>query len=390
MNGHHLPPPIQNTKAQLVTKQPRNSNLELFRIIAMLLIIAHHYVVNSGLMDVIKENPGADASKFLALFGAWGKTGINCFVLITGYFMCKSSISLHKFLKLVTQIIFYNLVIFGVFVLAGVEPFSIKQLIGKLHLIRNMNNGFTSGFIIFYLFIPFLTILVNNLTRRQHLILALLIFATFTIGGSMPPAFKTTVDVNYVVHFSNLFIIASYVRLHGFPAAVSHRQWGWATILSLSVAAASVLFMLWRHATGATGFAIYTWVADSNKIFAMTTAFCSFMWFKDLKLSHSKTINLLGGATFGVLLIHANSDAMRRWLWQELVDCTGHFTDPRLWLYAPLCVIVIFIICAIIEIARSRYVENPILTPLEKWATRIPFKAKSPASTTNRLFKAED
>lgn len=29
----------------------RQSNLELFRCIVMLLIIAHHYVVNSGLLD---------------------------------------------------------------------------------------------------------------------------------------------------------------------------------------------------------------------------------------------------------------------------------------------------------------------------------------------------
>jgi len=34
----------------------RNSNLELYRIIVMLLIVAHHYVVNSGLVDVMAEN----------------------------------------------------------------------------------------------------------------------------------------------------------------------------------------------------------------------------------------------------------------------------------------------------------------------------------------------
>ena len=32
-------------------KKIRDSNLELFRIIVMFFIIAHHYVVNSGLMD---------------------------------------------------------------------------------------------------------------------------------------------------------------------------------------------------------------------------------------------------------------------------------------------------------------------------------------------------
>lgn len=32
-------------------KSERSSNLELYRILVMLLIVAHHYVVNSGLVD---------------------------------------------------------------------------------------------------------------------------------------------------------------------------------------------------------------------------------------------------------------------------------------------------------------------------------------------------
>ena len=69
-----------------VLKQPRSSNLELYRIFCMLMIVAHHYVVNSGVMSAtgpIGENPHAANSFFLMLFGAWGKTGINCFLMIT-------------------------------------------------------------------------------------------------------------------------------------------------------------------------------------------------------------------------------------------------------------------------------------------------------------------
>ena len=69
----------------------------------MLLIVAHHFVVNSGLLEPIYDNPTSKTSLFLLLFGAWGKTGINCFVLITGYFMCTSQISLKKFLSVNTS-----------------------------------------------------------------------------------------------------------------------------------------------------------------------------------------------------------------------------------------------------------------------------------------------
>lgn len=40
----------------IAIKKVRDSNLELYRIIVMLLIVAHHYVVNSGLLDVMLQN----------------------------------------------------------------------------------------------------------------------------------------------------------------------------------------------------------------------------------------------------------------------------------------------------------------------------------------------
>ena len=44
----------------------RNSNLELYRIIVMLLIVAHHYVVNSGMMEEMAKDPLNSRSLFFA------------------------------------------------------------------------------------------------------------------------------------------------------------------------------------------------------------------------------------------------------------------------------------------------------------------------------------
>ena len=82
------------TEKQL--SRDRESNIELYRIIAMFLIVAHHYVVNSGLTAFggpVYADPLSIKSLFLLIWGAFGKIGINCFVLITGYFMCQSKIS---------------------------------------------------------------------------------------------------------------------------------------------------------------------------------------------------------------------------------------------------------------------------------------------------------
>ena len=154
----------KTSQKYILPEKKRNTNLELFCVFTMLLIIAHHYVINSGLASIsgpIYANPISWKSLFLLLFGAWGKIGINWFVLITGYFMCNSAISAKKFAKLFFEVIFYNLVLNGLFWISGYCPFSLKALFP----ISNIGTGFTSTYLVFFLCIPFLNILIHNMTE---------------------------------------------------------------------------------------------------------------------------------------------------------------------------------------------------------------------------------
>ncbi len=128
----------------------RDSNLELFRIIAMLLIIAHHFVVNSGLMAAegpIYKDPFSWRSLFLMVFGAWGKIGINCFVMITGYFMCTSKITAKKFMKLFLEVMFYKIVIYSIFWHIGYEAFTLAGVLKVMIPIRTVSNYFLNAFL---------------------------------------------------------------------------------------------------------------------------------------------------------------------------------------------------------------------------------------------------
>lgn len=118
------PPNSLSTGAEKAAKKPRSSNLELYRIICMLMIVAHHYVVNSGVTGPLKTDFTSGNSIFLTLFGAWGKTGINCFLMITGYYMCTSQITLRKFVKLMGQIYLYKWLLFPILLIAGYESLS--------------------------------------------------------------------------------------------------------------------------------------------------------------------------------------------------------------------------------------------------------------------------
>lgn len=343
-------------------KKVRSSNLELYRIMVMLLIVAHHYVVNSGLKQLMSEDPLSANSLFYYLLGAWGKIGINCFVLITGYFMCTSEITLRKFLKLFMWIITYGLLITGVFIAFDYHPtHSTMQMLTRIVPMRHLSGDFCSCFLVFFLCIPFLNKLVQNMNKRMHqmlMVLLLFIYTLHTVPG-------LSVTMNYVSWFCVLYIIASYLRLHPLPKDKDAKFWGYMTALSWGSSILSILFIQWFNSKGHSLYQ-YILVSDSNSILALTNGITSFMWFKNLKIKNSKLINTIAASSFGVLLIHANSDTMRHWLWKDTVDCIGHYDTPYYWLYAIGCVLLIYIICTIIDIIRIRTIETPILNFAEK------------------------
>ncbi|MBD5226362.1 MAG: acyltransferase [Bacteroidales bacterium] len=324
----------------------------------MLLIVAHHYVVNSGLLQLLQDSPWSAASSLMLVFGGWGKTGINCFLLITGYFMCKSEMSWRKLLKLYLQIVFYAVIIYTIFCITGHERLSIAGVVKLFMPVKGItNSNFVSCFLLFYLFIPFLNIFLRAIDRKQHKYLTILLLVLYSLFGGIP---GIRMEFNYVSWFMALYIIAAYIRNYGFLPKVSYKSWGWIALALTVAGSASVVALEFIYKQNYTShFLPYFLVADSNKFMSVAIAVSSFMFFKDLKIPHSRIINALGGATFGVLLIHANSDAMRRWLWQETVDCSGHFGESALLTlgYALVSVLVIFIVCAGIDWFRGRFLE---------------------------------
>ena len=322
------------------------------------MIVAHHYVVNSGITSVggpLMTDFTSDNSIFLTLFGAWGKTGINCFLMITGYYMCTSKITLRKFVKLMGQIYLYRWLLFPILLIAGYESLSTLRIIKLFVPTWSFKDNFIGCFIGFWLTIPFLNILVQNMNRRQHEWLLVLMLTMYTLLGSVP-SFHVT--FNYVTWFGIIYFIASYIRLYPKQIFDSKRLWGWMTLATVIIAIASILAQ--RFIFGERLGLGYFFVSDSNKMFAVAVAVCSFLWFKNMKIKYSKLINAFGAGTFGVLLIHANSDAMRTWLWKDTVDVVGHYTLPlgQLILFSIGVVLAIFVICNLIDQFRIATVEK--------------------------------
>ena len=333
----------------------------------MLLIVSHHFVVNSGVMSIVDAHSTAIHSVALYIEGMWGKTGINCFVLITGWFMCKSHITARKFLKLFLEIVFYKILFTAIFAATGYHHYGPVETLLNIWPIWSITTDFVSCYLVFFLFIPFLNILVHNMTRRQHLTLVILCLTVFSVMETLP---LMDVTSNYVIWFSILYLTVSYMRLY--PIAHKHdlRFWAMVTAISVALAIASVVVLIFL---GRSGWGVFGLVSDSNRVLAVAVGITSFMMFVNIKIPYSKLINTIAASTFGVLLIHANSDIMRQWLWKDVCDVAGHYNSEYFWLYIILTPLLVFTVCIVIDHIRLRFLEQPVL----RWTNNLYFSIRA-------------
>lgn len=344
--------------------KPRYSNLELYRIVCMFLILSGHSLFNSGLLTEVWGNLSPKAL-FVYSYGIWGKTGINCFLMITGYFMCSSNISIIKYLKLLFEILFYNIIIGGLFLLTNYHGYHISDFIYNLWPINSVTDGFVSCFLLFYLLIPFLNKLIDSLDLKYHrnLIILLLFIYTFL---SIIPNFQ--ISFNYISWYSVIYITSAFVRKY--PDKIYKNDnvyyWGMLTVFSVLLSYLSVVFciVISRYGIDITPF---HFVIDSNALFAVITAFCSFMFFKNIRLPHIPSINSIGATTFGILCIHANNDTMRLFIWQDIINCRSMYHNSNFCLNLIISCILLFSVCSLVDWFRIKSVERMFLAILNKY-----------------------
>lgn len=356
------------------TAAKRSSNIELLRIVAMLLVVASHFQSASGLPSLY-ENFGGDVcwNKLWAqCFGLWGKTVINVFVVITGYFMCTGALTVRRFLKIFLEMEFYNFAAFFVLLPLGYETITAKRLFELLFWpFSTVNRYFGESFLWFYLFIPFYNVFIRAATKRQHLCLVGLLLLMFTATSSF---FFNKYVFHHVFWYASLYFLAAAIRLYPMEWMASRRCCGLLLAGGVALACAwavGVDFIQRRYNVVCLPHNMF--VYDSHKILAVEIAVSAFLVFRNMSIPYSRLINAVAATTFGVFLIHTASDGMRRMIWTDILGVKEHFLLPT-WqfvLYSLASVAGVFATCSVIDWFRIRYVETPFFA----WLFPEPVKA---------------
>ncbi len=358
----------------------RQSNIELLRIAAMLMIVGHHMSVHGIYHVTAGENAysiysmGTQLNKaIISLFAPGGEIGVAIFFMITGYFQIKKNTFSLK--KIILQSFFYGIfctAAFGIVeLLCGMTPLYVIKNIGKFAIkavftpITGNVWWFVTAYIIIMLLSPFINRYLNVLNKKGYIVTILFMWIFWYYL-----AYKNGVAYYSVERGILFYVIGAYCR--NYTGRLSGR---------LCKAGYLILFIL----TWTVGAALFYKIAGCNVIAkvlpeaaALTEryqminmmavvpicAYAIFRFFESLCLGQINIINTAARATLGVYLIH-DSDVGRECIWKLLARPDAYWQSAIFPLAAVLTVLAVYISCTAVDMLRIKYIEPRFMSLLD-------------------------
>lgn len=344
----------------------RESNIELLRIVSMVLIIMHHFSVHG----TFPFTPDLTFNKvFLQVFALGGKAGVVAFVMITGYFMVSSSFKLHKLGKLVGQIWFYSLAMLGVAMgldLDTVTPYNVMLAI----LPFGCMSWFAQTFLVLYIVIPFINRVLHRLKHTYYLILlAALTMIWFVIPTALnlwPNLPHTTFGFKHIFSFIVFYSMGAYIKLYGASIKLCGSYITQKTGIILSIigilgAFLGDIFVDVLAMTDPTYMKqIFYFTQNDYGFFQLLLGIGLFIVFLKAKITYHPWINTIASTTFGIYLLHDNKLVMH-YMWDYIFSTYQYYDSPLLPLYAIFIVAIIFIVGMVVDYMRLAFIEKPIM-----------------------------
>lgn len=313
--------------SQSITKKKRDANIELLRIVAMLMIITLHFNIHSKALLVLGE-PASNVQIFATVLEAIAITGVNVYVLISGYYLSSSKVRLSKVLLLILQVYFYTLLISCAMMFVG--AYSVKpedkldRALRYLFPISSEHYWFVTAYVIMYVLAPVMNAAVNTLERKQlkTVIIGLLTWFCF-IKSIVPVKFGTDRMGYDFGWFICLYLIAAYIRKYNIVLFRDAKKSALVYLISVVVIAAfSLVFYKINFDTG--NFNYYAEVpCHYNFFFALTGALGLFSVFRFMRLKENllaDVIRIIAPYTLGVYLLHMHFEIADRWVeWIEQI-----------------------------------------------------------------------
>ena len=277
------------------TEKVRKSNMEMLRIVSMLMVLAVHVDGASlGLPDACGDACSLDSRAWWRLVvEGFAIVGVNCFTMISGYFGVR--LTWRSVVRFLSQCVFYSV---GLYTAMGLytgfsAPFSWMGWWESWMVITHSDLWYVPAYFLLMLLSPVLNAGFGSLDRRSFRILlavmtAMTLWAGWWWKGSFNPSGYTIAQLVYV------YAVARYIALHG-AESVDGTPLRFFGIYLLAVAGVVATAI---YISNDRGFAY-------NSPFVLLASWALFMCFRGMRFQ-SAVVNDLAKSAFSVYLIHKN------------------------------------------------------------------------------------
>lgn len=276
----------------------RNSNLELLRLVLMVMIIVHHFIVHGlalssiGCANVklpLALTPGQMPAA--EILNAFCISGVNCFILISGYFGI--SLSKRKLAYLLLSLIFYMVLLWTVPHLAE------RDWKGAFNSLFFLSRGywFVTDYIFLMLLSPMINIAFEKLSvRTNNVILATLLIISCYFG------FLRDHEANI-----NGYSLIQFITMYLLGRKIAATKFSPGPLKSLSVyVASSLLCGLLMWIAYRIDMPRLSWrFSYYNNPLVIISAVSLMLFFKSLRLQ-SPLINRLSRSSLGIYLFQSS------------------------------------------------------------------------------------
>ncbi len=350
---------------QIEKYSKRTTNIEIVRIIAMLLIVMSHYSGYSGFnwesIDGITIN-----KIFMNTFFNFGTLGVSLFIIISGYFYDKNKVNLYKVVRLILQIFIFSIIGLIIGIIIGDSNLNMKNIIKSIMPTTFGLYWFATCYILIYLFSPFIKMIIDKFSKRDLKILITLMILIWSLITMIPGA---RTFWNEFIWLVVIYIIGAYIKKYNINILKNNNR----IVLVILIMVLLSVFMIIMELLSTKLAILKDFIRYFNNIqspFILILTILIFNIFKNINIKNNTYINAVATSTFGIYLIHENV-FLRNFIWKNIVQGNKYINSPVLIINAIIGVIAIFVICSIISFIIENYVVKYVMKILEKIGYKI-------------------
>lgn len=326
-----------------LAKRQRQSNLELLRIISMMLVMLGHYLplrssttINSLSLNPLKALMNLELHSITIVC-------VHCFILISGYFGIRWKAK--SFLGLIFQLLFWAVI--GYFIAQYfIEPFVITghsyTLTAFIKSMFNWYQGrwFVSAYLFLYIFSPLINAFIDHTSERKILNYIIIFYIFSSVYGWVIQSKEFNTGLS-AVSLMGLYLVGAWLRKSTL-SIVHWNKWydltGFIVCTLLLTGISALLLKIGIRSS------IYGYL---NPITIFEAAFL-FQFFRKLNVGTVSWVNFLAASAFAAFLLHCHPFASFAY---NYICKALHQYDYAL-IYVLVFIAAVFVLSVIIDKVR--------------------------------------